>query len=479
MRLLPPVLAIALSAGCAGAPGLGVTPAVAGSASARQATADLTGKVKAPASLISDRGAGLVSNNGSGVISNNGGTWRLLAATPWQAAGGVSVTLLSANGTPFGEPVKTSQDGAFRFKGVPKGAAWIAQASLAEGRVMATLARAGEEAVTVSPASTVALAVARTRAVDVETVAPTAFGALASEIEAHLVRTDARIDLANPLAVFRAIADESPAAAAAADAIGAVGQGTAGAEAPRAWTTFVSLPEAPVALAAHGPHVLALLPRARKVWTDQDESLVKTEALAFSPSTLAVSGDSAYVYDQAKGRFVRFTIDAATLALTEAGERPLRITPAPQITRAAVSSDGVILANAPQFPLPSLGGEAYLRLAEGGVHALLNLPHQIRGVATSAADTFWIGTDATAGNLVILEKGTSVGTAITIPHPITDVARAPDGTVYVATSDPGHGLYAVKDGVATDQGVTMALDHVIVPASGVVHVASGARLYRR
>ncbi|MDB5101487.1 MAG: hypothetical protein JWM80_5908 [Cyanobacteria bacterium RYN_339] len=70
--------------------------------------ATLTGKVKAPASLVSD--------HGGGIIANNGGGYRLLAVdqAPLQ---GVTVTLLDAQGKPIpGIPPATTQaDGTYAF----------------------------------------------------------------------------------------------------------------------------------------------------------------------------------------------------------------------------------------------------------------------------------------------------------------------------------------------------------------------------
>lgn len=93
--------------------------------------ATLTGKVKAPASLLANNGAGLISdrggsiiaNNGGGILSNNGSGYRLSQATaPEQFfIPGARVELLDAAGNaipgPDGQPLvaTTAADGTFAF----------------------------------------------------------------------------------------------------------------------------------------------------------------------------------------------------------------------------------------------------------------------------------------------------------------------------------------------------------------------------
>ncbi len=136
------------------------------------AAATLTGKVKAPApllsnngsGLISDRGAGIIANNGGGIIannggglvSNNGGGYRLAQAAPEQFfIPGARVEVLDAAGAavtgPDGAPLTatTAADGTFAFTATLPGRHVILRATPPGGtgalsRLVATGVRAAD-----------------------------------------------------------------------------------------------------------------------------------------------------------------------------------------------------------------------------------------------------------------------------------------------------------------------------------------------
>lgn len=517
MRLIPIALAALLLAACNGgaqpsaptAPKRSVAPA-----RVQPALADLTGKVKAPASLlannggglVANNGGGLVANNGSGVVANNGATWRLSAleqgarrlqaATPWVALGGLSVTLVDARGKTAGAPITTGADGSFRFPAVSTGNAWVVRASLGEGRTLEALARAGEPEAAVSPASTTVLAVARKRAANLDALAPTAVAKLTQEVEAAQVADDALIDLADPLGAFTRIAAARPTAAAAADALEASAQGAlpGATPAPAASATaapgaglslaaggsiLANLPEAPSGLAAYGEHVLAVLPTARAVWSDSGREMKEAARLDFTPSALAVNASDAYVFDRAGGRFVRFALQDAggKLGLTAAEPRKFPLQPAPRVDRAAVDAAGQFLLAASESSVKLGTGDLFVRLPVVGGAKLTGASARVLGVACSGLDTFWVGTDAASGNLYQEQAGTKLGAPLTIPQPIRDVAVAPDGTVYVATTNPKDGLLRVSGGVVTSLRVHLLLDHLAVTSSGLLRALVGKDLY--
>jgi hypothetical protein len=100
------------------------------------APAALSGLVMAPATLLSNNGAGIVSDHGGGIIANNGGGYRLAAVATQVPVAGATVRLLDAAGQPVkgadGQPLTatTSASGAYAFASVPAGHNYVLSTDL-------------------------------------------------------------------------------------------------------------------------------------------------------------------------------------------------------------------------------------------------------------------------------------------------------------------------------------------------------------
>lgn len=137
--------------------------------------AALSGKVKAPASLISDNGGGIISNNGGTVVSNNGGslvsdhgggltskTKRvLLASVDEVPVAGVTVSLLDAANQqvkgPDGQPITavTDRDGNYAFASLPADHNLVISSNLGKtGNLTALATKGGGKQIDVDLVST-------------------------------------------------------------------------------------------------------------------------------------------------------------------------------------------------------------------------------------------------------------------------------------------------------------------------------------
>jgi hypothetical protein len=123
------------------------TPAVGGGIIANNA-ANLTGKVKVPAGIVSDHGGAIISdqggniigNNGGSILGNNGASRRLLATQAQLPYVGATVRLLDAAGQPVpgpdGRPLTATTDaqGAYSFRATLPARNLLVDVQLPEGK---------------------------------------------------------------------------------------------------------------------------------------------------------------------------------------------------------------------------------------------------------------------------------------------------------------------------------------------------------
>ena len=469
-----------------------------------RAVADLTGKVKAPASLISDHGAGVISNNGAGVIANNAagalgtsGRFRLrAAASGWVPVGGRPVVLVDVAGKVQAGPVTTDQAGAFRFPAVATGKAWVLRADLGGGRTLEALARAGTGEAAVTPATTVALAVVRARVDDLEAADTAAVRRLATEVEQALAADEALLDLANPLGTFDRVAAVRPAADLAAQALRASPGPSTPSEGPTTTqvgpTTaptgpliapsgaFAALPEEPLGLVVNGERVFVVLPSARSVRSDVSTDLPEVASLDFEPRFMASRPGTMFLYDAAEPAMRRFALGGTPEQPTcVAGvSRRIGIQPAPAFGRGAVDEAETILAST-DIPNLNMGPNGEIaRLMLTGDVKFNGAPAEVRAAEAIGPDRFWLATGAATDNLFEFTEGQASATKFTVPQPITDLALGAGGTLYVATSATSDGLYRLTGGKLTQMPVPFPVDRVAVTASGALRILSGRNLHR-
>ncbi len=493
--------------------------------------AELTGKVKAPATLISDHGAGVVSNNGAGVVSNQGalvignntGGYRL-AATAWVPVARRPVVLTDAKGKTVAGPVTTDAAGAFRFPGVEADKTWVVRAELGVGRTLEALARTGTAA-EVTPASTVALAVARARVPDVATADAAAVGRLAAALAPVLLADETLLDLAAPLATFTRAAALRPAVETAAAALeapttparpsasatppaGARPQPSASAKpagtpappgaspspapsappAPGAATPWAVLPEIPVGLAAHGERTFVVLTSEKSIRVDTTPAMPEVAKLAFTPSLTMAQGASLFVFDRAAGKFHRFQLGGTAEAPTcvEADARDFGILPAPALTAGAVDATGNILAAATAATLliPVSQGEPVAQLVAPNKLSFTGLVGGLKAAVADGGGWFWVGTGEAQDNLFrfeianIPDRPQPTGKRFTVPAPIRDLATTGEGGLLIATRQKTGGLFAFDGGVVKQLAAPDAVDRVAVTASGAIRALSGSNLHR-
>ena len=514
--------------------------------------AELIGKVKAPATLISDKGGAVVSNNAAGLVSNNGGGGlapqgaRLrdggagrygLAAAAWLPVAGRAVTLTDAQGKTVAGPVTTDAAGAFRFAGVATEKAWVVRADLGAGRRLEALARTGTAA-EVTPASTVALAVARSRLPDVATADAAAVGRLTAALAPVLLADETLLDLAAPLTTFTRVAAERPAVASAADGLTATpaGAGSSAAPsrlpaspaapepiaattpkppvapsataspggpaspgataspiappkpAPDAATPWAVLPETPVGLVAFGERTFVVLPGAKTICVDTSPTMPKVATLAFTPSLTMAVGANLYVFDRAGGQFQRFVLGGSDAAPTcvAAGVRAFGILPAPSLTAGAVDDAGNILAAvvAATLPIPVSQGQPVAQMVAPSNLSFTGLLGGLKAATQDKGGWFWVGTGEDKNNLFkfeianIPDRPQPTGERFTVPGPIRDLV--PDGTggLLIATSLATDGLFTFQGGVVEKRPTPIAVDRVAMTASRAIRALSGGNLHR-